>query len=369
MSTHFSIFRRRAVVEVAPECVKLLVADVCGDRINPIRVVSEITLRENSHGGRRQLLAEVTSNARSAVIEFVSEAENLGAEFIRIVAATPAHTGRESVEFADAVVEASGLAVECLTSQQQAGCLFRTISCALNFPKTPLVVVHTEGDNVEVLFRDAAAVHSQNNFSIDLKPLWDQIVQTDLPSAADFAQCRAVVADVLHWELAPSLTRALDLFRPIQVRLVGTGGGSAAIARIVSGKLTDANDCESFTVADRNQVNDAVRLLWRLPREQRRRLDGLPAKRADEILLVAMIFEQMMARFDFQHLTIGRWDWRHGLLLKSDSHSLLDTDQRTGGSRFSSPTAREPRFAETDATRPGSPSKSGILLNQDQLSG
>ena len=58
-----------------------------------------------------------------------------------------------------------------------------------------------------------------------------------------------------------------------------------------------------------------VERIWNLPLEERKKIIGLPPKRADVILTGLAIYEAVMARFGFDELRISTRGLRYAALL------------------------------------------------------
>jgi exopolyphosphatase/guanosine-5'-triphosphate,3'-diphosphate pyrophosphatase len=68
-------------------------------------------------------------------------------------------------------------------------------------------------------------------------------------------------------------------------------------------------------VLRRTDIHAMVERLWDLPFNERRRIIGLPKKRADVILTGAAIYEGIMGQLSFDELTISTRGIRFGGLL------------------------------------------------------
>jgi exopolyphosphatase/guanosine-5'-triphosphate,3'-diphosphate pyrophosphatase len=97
--------------------------------------------------------------------------------------------------------------------------------------------------------------------------------------------------------------------------LIGTGGTTSILARME----------KKLARFDRDQIERAVlsfetvvahrKNLWRLPLAARKEIAGLPKNRADVILTGVLIFEAVMAEFNFKELRVSTRGLRFAALM------------------------------------------------------
>lgn len=106
--------------------------------------------------------------------------------------------------------------------------------------------------------------------------------------------------------LEPALRREIERAKGSDAfQLVATGGAASILAR-VEGKLEtfDRESIEAIRLK-LERLRHHVERLWRLPLEERKKVIGLPANRADVILPGAAIYEAIMEEFEFSELRIS----------------------------------------------------------------
>src|SRR5205814_9618100 len=94
---------RRAVIDIGTNSVKLLVAEVSGNRVEPLVERSEQTrLGRGFYETRRLQPAAITRTAR-AVAEFTAQARELGTASARIIATSATPDAASAAELVSAV--------------------------------------------------------------------------------------------------------------------------------------------------------------------------------------------------------------------------------------------------------------------------
>src|SRR5256884_6003958 len=109
----------RAVIDVGTNSIKLLVAEVSGDRVEPLVERSEQTrLGRGFYETRRLQPAAIARTAR-AVAEFAAHARELGTTSTCIIATSATRDAANPGELIAAIQEASGLPVEIISGEQE----------------------------------------------------------------------------------------------------------------------------------------------------------------------------------------------------------------------------------------------------------
>jgi len=126
-----------------------------------------------------------------------------------------------------------------------------------------------------------------------------------------------------------------------EVRLVGTGGTIAILAKLAAGSTDVSLASTKATNLDIDQVRRTVKQLWSLPLTERSKIKSIPPGRADLVLTGSVILEQMLLQFGFADLTISRRGMRFGAILAhpSDFTTEVSTEQVNAASLFHCPTA------------------------------
>jgi exopolyphosphatase/guanosine-5'-triphosphate,3'-diphosphate pyrophosphatase len=99
------------------------------------------------------------------------------------------------------------------------------------------------------------------------------------------------------------------------VTLVGTGGTTTILARMVHGMTGFDREKIDSTRLSREAILGYMVHLWSLRLAERRKMPGLPPQRADVILMGVAIYEAMMTSFQFPELHVSTRGVRFGALL------------------------------------------------------
>jgi exopolyphosphatase/guanosine-5'-triphosphate,3'-diphosphate pyrophosphatase len=307
---------RRAVIDVGTNSVKLLVADVAGRTALPVFEHSHQTRLGQGFYATHQLQPDAIARTADAVAHFAGVAREHGAASLRVLATSAARDALNPAELAAAIQRATALPLEIISGDQEADWAFQGVLTNPALANGALLLLDVGGGSTEfILGRDGQKQLRQSQ-PLGTVRLLEKFPSADPPGPEDLPRCRAWLREFLGQTVGPELAPALRQQRArSEVSLVGTGG-TAAILGAMAARLAhfDRERIEA-TRLSRSQLRQRVEELWRRPLAERKQLAGLPANRADVILLGTVIFEAVMERFDFAELRLSTRGLRFGALL------------------------------------------------------
>jgi exopolyphosphatase/guanosine-5'-triphosphate,3'-diphosphate pyrophosphatase len=300
--------RRRAVIDVGTNSVKLLVADVAGRDVQPVHEESRQTRLGRGFYETRRLQADAIARTAEAVVEFAKTAHGHKAGSIRVVATSAARDAVNAGDLTSAIQRASGLKVEIISGGQEAEWAFQGVTTDRELAGAPLLLLDVGGGSTQFILGQGEHQHFAHSFPVGAVRLLEKFPHSDPPTRGEFTACRdwikKFLQDEVRPELEPALRREADS-KSGEIQLVGTGGTTSILARIES-KL-DRYDRERMeaTRLSLEQVKAHRQRLWSLPLAERREIVGLPKSRADVILTGVVIYEVVMEEFGFKLLRVS----------------------------------------------------------------
>jgi exopolyphosphatase/guanosine-5'-triphosphate,3'-diphosphate pyrophosphatase len=148
---------------------------------------------------------------------------------------------------------------------------------------------------------------------------------SDPPNASELTHCINATEAFLAREVQPDLSAALEPFATRPAQLVGAGGATTIMARIVAGATTFDRERLEGAVLSRDEVGELLERLWSLPLAERRSIAGLPPNRADVILTGVAICHAVMRQFDFPDLTVSTRGLRYAAVMAECPSDLAPT--------------------------------------------
>lgn len=296
---------RRAVIDIGTNSVKLLVADVSPDAVEPVWEGSEQTRLGRRFYDDHRLRPEAIADTAKAVASFSQTAREHGASDLRIIATSAARDAVNAADLLTAVHSASGKTVEIISGEQEAEWAFQGVLTDPSLRRQPVLILDVGGGSTEFILGDNGHALFRDSFKLGTVRLLEATRMDDPPTVAELAAMRAQLRSFLEREVRPKLAPHLQAIRQGELTLVGTGGTTSILARLQL-QLPDYDrqliEASRFTAG---QVRAQLERLWALPLAARREVPGLPPNRADVILFGVAIFETVMEAFDIASLRVS----------------------------------------------------------------
>ncbi|MEP6664045.1 MAG: Ppx/GppA family phosphatase [Verrucomicrobiota bacterium] len=295
---------RRAVIDIGTNSVKLLVATILDGEVTPIEECSKQTRLGKGFYESHLLQADAIAATAAAVQKFTALAEELRAENIRIIATSAARDANNASELLEVIERASGFKVEIISGEQEADWVFQGVTSDPRFAGRPLLILDVGGGSTEFILGENKLQCFRNSYRLGTVRLLEQLTLGDPPGTQALENCRAILRRFFEEEIVPKLSPALKkTTRPVQ--LVGTGGTTSILARMEKALPEFDRAAIESTCLSLAQITAHAERLWNLSLEERKKIIGLPAKRADVILTGLVIYEAVGRYFGFQELHIS----------------------------------------------------------------
>jgi exopolyphosphatase/guanosine-5'-triphosphate,3'-diphosphate pyrophosphatase len=297
---------RRAVIDVGTNSVKLLVADVLGESVQPLLEESRQTRLGKNFYDTHRLQDDAIAQTARAVADFAKTAREKNAGSVRVFATSAARDAQNAHDLVSAIETASGLKLEIISGEQEADWAFQGATCGTELAKTPLLLMDVGGGSSEFILGHGGRQIFARSFALGTVRLMEKCPTNDPPTPEDLAKCRDWVEHFLRGEIRPALDQILQREKKAgPVQLAGTGG-TATILALMELKA-DHFDREQIEAAHLTleKIQTHVEHLWQLPLAQRREIPGLPKSRADVILTGVLIYALVMKEFGFAELRVS----------------------------------------------------------------
>lgn len=296
---------RRAVIDVGTNSVKLLVADVQGEDVQPVLEESRQTRLGKNFYETHRLQADAIAHTAIAVADFAKNAREKNSSSVRVVATSAARDARNPDDLASAIESESGLKLEIISGEQEAEWAFQGATRGTDLADTPLLLLDVGGGSSEFILGHGGHQSFARSFALGTVRLMEKFPHNDPPTPDEFGKCRNWVDNFLRQEIRTELVPVLEREKQTgPVQLAGTGGTASILARMkLKSDLFDRERIEA-TRLSLEQVQMRLENLWKLPLAERRKIPGLPRTHADVILTGVLIYAAVMREFDFAELRV-----------------------------------------------------------------
>ena len=310
--------RRRAILDVGTNSVKLLVADTDGRSVVPVWESSEQTRLGRGFYETRTLQSDAIEATAQAASRFAAVAREQGAESLRIIATSAARDATNCQELLAALQGATGIATEVISGETEADWAFAGVASTPGWASDRILVLDVGGGSTEFVLGAQGRPEFRISLALGSVRWLERLHPGDDPSSEALDACRTTLRSFLREELTGTLGALLGS-NGLPDRTVGVGGSTALLALIQQGCDDFDRDLIESTVFPADQLSLLVKRLWSLPLAQRRQLPGLPPERADVILIGAAIYEAILDVFCLPSLSVSLRGLRFAALMQSAS--------------------------------------------------
>jgi exopolyphosphatase/guanosine-5'-triphosphate,3'-diphosphate pyrophosphatase len=291
------------VVDVGTISVRLLVADVCGERVDTIVRRAEITrMGEGLRPGQRLLPAAAERTGR-AVRDFVEQARSLEPARIILAGTSATREAADGRDFLESVADGLGVTAVVLSGREEAE--FAYAGATLDVAGDPLVL-DIGGGSTE-LSRRRGIRFATVSLDMGASKATERWIQSDPPTTAEIdavlREARAV--------FGPHVARFAGQPGP----LVGVAGTVTTIACLAAGLDRYDRDALHLRLMTADEVRAQLERLAAMTLEQRAALACVQAGRAPVIVAGAAVLLAAMEALGFTELTVSERDLLDGLAL------------------------------------------------------
>lgn len=308
--------RRVAVIDIGTNTLLLLVAEVEEHEhrtgLRPIHDMCEFSRLGKGLDQTEELAGESIERSLSIAREYRRIMDELEVDMLGVVGTQALREARNAAAFVDPAEELLGQPIEVIAGEREAELVFRAV--VESFPDLAgerFVVADVGGGSTEVIAAagDLPEVKMFTSLPMGSVRLHERHLRANPPTAE---QVQALIADI------DSGLAALDL--PRGVPLVGTAGTATTIASVeLKLRSYDPDRVQGLELPVEVVERQLARYL-ELTVEERRRMPGLPAQRADVIAAGTAIYARLLHRVSARGFRVSdrgvRWGLAYELVSK-----------------------------------------------------
>lgn len=306
---------RIAALDLGTNSFHLLVAEVHGDGGFEPLVREKEMLRLGDEVARHGAVPEVAiDRAVATARRFRLLADAAGADEIVACATSAVRVAANGDALVDRIEAETGVDVRVIDGITEAQLIFGAIRASVLLDPAPALCFDVGGGSVEIMVGDATGLHWATSENLGVGRLTAELVESDPLGKRDRRRLRERIETVLA-PIADEVAR----FTPKLV--VGTSGTLEDLAHMVAARRREdvPASLNQLTIT-RDEFLPLHKLIISSKAAERRRLEGLEARRVDLIPAGSMFLATAMELFGFEELTVSEWALREGMLLDAIGH-------------------------------------------------
>ena len=306
---------RCAVLDLGSNSFHLLVADVDGSAVIPVRRQREMLHLGRSIARHGTIPVDLAVRAVATVERLIELARRTGAQQL-VAVGTEALRGHDRSELVDRLSTAAGASVEILTGAEEARLAYLGARASVDVADDPTLVIDLGGGSLEL----AIGIRDRVLWGTSL-PLGASRLTAMLDSASDPSDTPGAVdpetLELLRRHVVSSLEEAAAAVRSHDPPTTIAVGG---VVRALGRHLAERN--RRWLPATVNQapirmeeLTNAVEELTAVDTATRARLPGVSSRRADHLHVGAVVLESTLATIGEPLARVSDWGLREGVLL------------------------------------------------------
>jgi exopolyphosphatase/guanosine-5'-triphosphate,3'-diphosphate pyrophosphatase len=273
---------------------------------------------------------EAVDGVISTVRRFAALAEANGVQHMEARATAALREADNSAAVVDRIAHATGVHIEVISGVEEARLIFGAVRASVVIEPAPALCLDLGGGSLEIVVGDGDGLRWSTSVKLGVARLTADLVSTDPPSNRDRRRLRQLITSVLS-----PVADEVSQHKPRM--LIGTSGtfcDLAAMAVARTGTVPTSINHVTITRDDLEAVHEEI---FRRPLASRRRIEGLDARRADQIPAGSMVLMTAMELLGMDAMTVSDWALREGIVLDAiGHHDLADWTGDRGAIRRSS---------------------------------
>jgi exopolyphosphatase / guanosine-5'-triphosphate,3'-diphosphate pyrophosphatase len=301
---------RIAAVDVGSNSIHMVVAQVEADgRFRVLDRAKEMVRLGKRTLSKGRLSPQAIDAGVRTLAAFRTLAERQGVTRITAVATSAVREAANGGDFIKKVEKDVGLRVKVIPGREEARLIYLGVRHAVDLSGKPTLIVDIGGGSVEFVLIEGGEPVSLESYKIGVARLSERFFSSDPPEPEEI--------EALEGYLGDQLDPMVGEFRRHGVRrVVGTSGTLLNLVAVAGHQRGEPPDLHLNNFAVTNaEIAKVRRVLARTPRDERLRIKGLDAKRADLIVAGAVLADYILTRVGAKQLVACTWALREGVLL------------------------------------------------------
>jgi exopolyphosphatase/guanosine-5'-triphosphate,3'-diphosphate pyrophosphatase len=296
---------RVAAVDCGTNSIRLLVADVDGDRKTDVHREMRVVRLGQGVDRTGELALEALERTRVACVDYAATCGKLGAERVRMVATSATRDARNRDDFRSMVQDVLGVVPEVVSGDEEAALSFDGATRGLDPAQGPFLVMDIGGGSTELVLGTSSP---QAALSVDVGcvRLTERHLLDDPPTPSQVAAAEADVDEAL------ALVRAAVPVEQARTA-VGLAGSVTTVAAIALGLRDYDPDRIHLSRIPAADVADVASRLVAMSRAERAALPVMHPGRVDVIGAGALVLATIVDRLGLPDVVVSEADILDGI--------------------------------------------------------
>ncbi len=306
MKFHPALPKRLASIDIGTNTILLLIAEVEEQEIKPLFETETVVRLGEGVQESRVLTKEAMKRGLETLSQYLERCQAMRVEKIFAVGTSALREAKNSGEFLGLVKEKIDLPIEVISGEEEARLSFLAVSKDFMEVNGPILVVDVGGGSTEFILGRGNQINQWISLPLGSVRLTEQYLRSDRVQEEEWntmeKSIRGLLAKIPHSQEPFSM--------------VAVGGTATTLASVEQGLEEFIPEKIHHFVLKKEALKNQLLLYRSKTIEERKKISGLPAARADVILAGGAIFYLTMEELNCPSALISCHGVRYGLLYK-----------------------------------------------------
>lgn len=247
------------------------------------------------------------------LIDFKKKSDELRVLTVKLFGTAALRTASNGANFIQEVLEKTKQRIQLISGEEEARLIHQGVGLAVPFGKEKSMIMDIGGGSIEFIIADKNRVYWAESFPVGVAVLFKQFHQND-PITKDEI---STINTFLEKELQP----LLDQFSKHEIHTLIGASGAFEVAEIM---LPQYRKDDLHSIIPIEKFLPLYHEMIALSMSERLALEGMPAARADLIIMAYLLINFVLQRTDIQQMAISKYAVKEGVLkemMKETTHS------------------------------------------------
>jgi len=298
---------RIAIIDIGTNSTRMLIADVESAEVKPLLKTGKVTRLGQGVKRSGYILKESMERTVEVLKEFKDLIDNYRVEKTVAVTTEAARVAKNADRFLEEVGKL-GIELKILSDKEEAELVYIANVHAFK-PKVRAMTVDLGGGSTEIAYGEEENLIYYESLKFGVVVLLESFIKSDPPSSDDIASLESFIKDKLL-----SFGKNVDVSYPFEV--YGVGGTITSVVAMEEGMTVyDTKKVHGYNVTYELIIKWYEKVVS-LTVEDRKRIVGLEAGRADVIVPGLAFFKVFCEVFGVSNVTVSELGLLYGLALK-----------------------------------------------------
>lgn len=299
-----------AAIDIGTNSIRLAVVRVEADqRFTILAQHREVVRLGEGEFETNQMTPEAIRRGALVCAKFAEVARGFGADEIVALATSAAREAENREEFIERVREQADIEVRIISGVEEARLIWLGVSSGIELQGRKALLIDIGGGSTEVIIGNEKEHLLLDSLKLGAIRLSNRFFpHTSVYTSEDFKLVQNHVRGVATQIRRRVAGVGFDI-------AMGSAGTITTLGDIISRRLGDAREGGRKITFQQKDLRSVMEMLYRLPLEERRRVPGMDANRADIILGGGAIILTLMEMFGIDRMAVSERGLRDGILL------------------------------------------------------